>query len=208
MRKLAALLLALMMTASTALAEMNWPTLTTAGQEQLRDYVSRVNANLQSQGQGTVNSIFEFYETFATMGITASDNAEVPESVEMTFLIGADGVPSLQLRVSEAGRFASVAAACIQAVSPTVVTLETALTEANRYVQRTMNAPYTIFEDAVNPMRGLAPRLYYAYYPNQYSDGVDWRQVTLVFALPGSEDALPVVPAEPDAALDADYNEL
>lgn len=208
MRKLAALLLALMMTASTAFAEINWPRLNTAGQEQLRTYVARVNENLQSQGQAKVNSIFEFYETFATLGITAADGAEVPESVEMTFLIGADGVQSLQLRVSEAGQFAAVAAACIQATSPTAITLETAQAEASRYVQRTLSAPYTSFEDAVNPMQGVSPRLYYAYYPNQYSDGVDWRQVTLVFPLPGSEDAPLVAAPEPEAAQDADYNEL
>ena len=208
MRKLAALLLALMMTATTALAEMNWPKLTTAGQEQLRDYVARVNDDLTSLGQPTVNTIFEFYETFATMGITAQDNAEVPESIEMTFLLSAEGLMSLQLRVSDAGRFAAVTAACVQASSPTAITLETALTDANQYLQRTLENPYGAFADEVNPMQGTSPRVYFAYYPNQYADGVDWRQMTLIFPLPGSADAPLAVTPEPAAALDADGNEV
>ena len=208
MRKLAALLLALMMTATTALADMTWPKVTTAGQEQLRAYVTRVNDNLTVQGQPTVNAIFEFYETFVTMGVTAQDNAEVPESIEMTFLLSGDGLLTLQLRVSDPGRFAAITAACVQASSPTAIMLETALAEANQYLQRTLDDPYAAFEDEVNTMQGASPRVYYAYYPNQYADGVDWRQMTLVFPLPGSADAPLAVTPEPAAALDADGNEL
>ena len=208
MRKLAALLLALMMTATMALAEMSWPHLTTAGQEQLRDYIARVNDNLTGQGQPTVNAIFEFYETFVTMGVTAQDNAEVPESIEMTFLLSEEGMQTLQLRVSDASRFATVAAACVQASSPTAILLEDALVDANRYLQRTLDNPYAAFEDEVNTMQGAAPRVYYAYYPNQYADSVDWRQVTLVFPLPGSADAPLSVTPEPAAAPDADFNEV
>lgn len=208
MRKGMALLLLLMMLTGTALAEMNWPRLNTAGQEQLQSYILRVNENLTAQGQGTVNSIFEFYETFATMGITAVAGAEVPEDVEMTFLLDAQGPQVLQLRVSDAGRFAAIAAACIQASSPTAITLEAALGETSAYVQRTLDAPYTGFEDEVNTMQGYAPRIYFAYYPNQYADGVDWRQVTLIFPLPGSEDAPLAVTPEPEAGMAVDGNEV
>lgn len=208
MRKVTALLLTLMMITGTALAEMKWPRLKTAGQEQLRDYILRVNEDLTAQGQGNVNSIFEFYETFATMGVTAADNAEVPEQIEMTFLLNAEGVQTLQLRVSDAGRFAPMAAACVRASSPAAITLETALAEANAYVQRTLEAPYTTFADEVDTMQGVSPRLYFAYYPNQYADGVDWRQMTLIFPLPGSPDAPLAVTPEPAAALNADGNEV
>lgn len=208
MRKVTALLFTLMMITGTALAEIQWPKLGTAGQEQLRDYILRVNENLTAQGQGTVNSVFEFYETFATMGATATDNAEVPESVEMTFLLDAEGVQVLQLRVSDAGRFAPIAAACVQAASPTAITLEAALMEAGGYVRRTLEAPFTSFEDEVNTMQGVSPRVYFAYYPNQYADGVDWRQITLIFPLPGSADAPLAVTPEPAAGMAVDGNEL
>ena len=208
MRKLAAMLLLLMMICSTALAELSWPKLTTDGQEQLRTYVERVNANLESQGQPAINSIFELYETFATMGVTASDGADIPDGVELTFLMDASGMQQLQLRVSSTGQFAPFAAACIQACSPAAITLEAALAEATGYTQRTLDAPYTAFEDAVNAAQGASPRAYYAYYPNQYSDNVDWRQLTLVFPLPGSEDAPLAVTPEPAAIPDIDLNEL
>ena len=206
MRKLAALLLVLMMTAASALAEVNWPRLTTAGQEQLRAYVERVNGNLAALGQPGINSVFECYETFVTMGVTASDNAEIPESVEMTFLLNAEGMQTLELRVSDAGRFAAIAAACMQAISPAAVTLEAAMAEANRYLQWTLDAPETGFEDELNAMQGVSGRVYYAYFPNQY--GMNWRQMTLVFPLPGSEDAPLIVPPEPGEAPDADLNEV
>lgn len=208
MRKVTAFLLLLMMMTGTALAEIKWPTLKTAGQERLQGYILRVNENLATQGQGQVNTIFEFYETFATMGVTASAGAEVPEDVEMTFLLDAEGVQVLQLRVRDAGHFAPIAAACIQAASPTAITLEAALGEANGYVRRTVEAPYTAFEDEVNTMQGTAPRVYYAYYPNQYADGVDWRQLTLIFPLPGSEDAPLAVTPEPIPGMDVDGNEV
>ena len=208
MRKLAAMLLALMMITGNALAEIKWPRLTTPGQEQLQSYIARVNENLQSQGMGTVNSIFELYTTFVTMGITGMDNADVPEDVELTFQLSEEGVISLQLRVSDPGKFAAMAAACVQASSPGAITMDEALAEVNAYLQRTLEAPFTIFEDAVDMIQGLSPRLYYAYFPNQYSDKVDWRQITLIFPLPGSEDAPLAAAPEQEEARDIDNNEL
>ena len=34
-------------------------------------------------------------------------------------------------------------------------------------------------------MNGDVPRVYFAYYPNQYRDGVNWLQMTLVFPAAG-----------------------
>ena len=34
------------------------------------------------------------------------------------------------------------------------------------------------------------PYVYYAYYPNQYSDGVDWIQMTIIFPLSGYWDGI------------------
>ena len=37
-------------------------------------------------------------------------------------------------------------------------------------------------------LNGTEPYVYYAYYPNQYHDGVNWLQMTIVFPLEGSWD--------------------
>lgn len=186
MKRRIALLLVLMMTLSTALAELTWPAITTPGQEALKAYVELVNQNLSAQGQPTINSIFEFYSGFATMGVTAQDQAFMAEQVEMTFLLNGDSIKSLQLRVSDKSRFTAIASACLQAASPAASTLESVQAEPAQYVQQVLSAPYTAFEAEVVDVAGTVPRTYYAYYPNQYQDGVDWLQLTIVFALPGS----------------------
>jgi len=200
MKRFATLLLVLMMTLSCALAELSWPRAGTDGQKALQSYVEQVNLNLAAQGLPQVNSIFEYYETFATMGVTAQDNADVAEGVEMTFLMDASGLKRLQLRVSDMNRFAAVAAACIQAASPSAIALNDAQADPAQYVRRAQSAPYTLFEDEIVEQQGSSPRTYYAYYPDQYFDGVNWMQLTLIFPLPGSADAAIAVTPEPEAA--------
>lgn len=200
MKGFAALLLALMITLTSALAELPWPPAQSEGRKALQRYVEQVNLNLTAQGLPQVNSLFECYDAFATMGMTSADNAEVAEGVEMTFLMGDEGVKRLQLRVSDFSRFPRIAAACIQAASPSAITLEDALADPAKYVQRAQSAPYTLFEDEVVEQQGVTLRAYYAYYPDQYSDGVNWLQLTLIFPLPGSADAAIAVTPEPEAA--------
>lgn len=197
MKRLAALLLVLTMTLSAALAELPWPAPATGGQAALQDYIERVNANLTALGQPRVNSLFECYPAFATLGVTASDLSDVPEDVEMTFSLDAQGVTQLQLRVCDSGRFPALAAACIQACSPSAITLEEAMAAPTRYVQRSLDNPHAAFEDAVNTQPGATPRVYYAYYPNQYSDERNWLQLTLIFPLPGSPEVPVSLTPEP-----------
>lgn len=199
MKRVAILLLVLMMTLSCAMADLAWPVAETPGQMALQSYVEQVNLNLAAQGLAPVNSIFEHYTTFVTMGVTGTNHADVPEGVEMTFLVGEAGVTRLQLRVNDPSRFAAIAAACIQAASPTAISLQDASAEPALYVRRAQEAPYTPFEDEIVSEQGPTPRTYYAYYPDQYFDGVDWLQLTLIFPLPGSTDAAIVVTPLPEA---------
>lgn len=208
MKRFLTLLLVLMMTLTSALAELTWPQAQSDGQRALQSYVEQVNLNLTAQGLPQVNSIFEYYATFATMGVTQMANADVAEGVEMTFLMDGEGVKRLQLRVSDFSRFARIAGACIQAASPSAIALEEAQIDPAQYVQRVQKAPYTAFEDAVTEQQGTVLRAYYAYYPDQYSDGVDWLQLTLVFPLPGSADAAIVVTPEPEAARQDNDDEM
>ena len=102
-------------------------------------------------------------------------------------------------------RFALVAAACIHASSPNAISLGTASAIAGAYaavlrgdLQAELESPETAmthsFSEEVNETQGSQPRAYFAYYPNQYSDGRNWLQMTLVFARPGSAEAGVIVP--------------
>ncbi|MGN1020467.1 MAG: hypothetical protein ACI4O7_08825 [Aristaeellaceae bacterium] len=189
-KRLAALLLAVMLLPLSALADIVWPD-QTAGQLQLKEYVTRVNDNLTQLGQQPVNRLFECYSTFAVLGVTASEEAWGPEDVELTFTMSTDCLTVLQLRVSSLEKFAALAASCIQASCPEAMTLQDALSTPTLYMNQAISNPANSFEDQVDTLGGPSPRMYYAYYPNEYSDGVNWLQLTLVFALGGISSASP-----------------
>lgn len=195
-KRLAALLCVLMFLPALALAELSWPENATQGQLLLQGYVSRVNDNLAQLGRGTVNSIFECYPGLAVMGVTAADGADSPEGVEMTFTLYEDRINILQLRVNQPELFAALAGSCIQACSPTVTTLEDAQKEPANCAAKAQTEPGNSFEDEVVELNGPAPRVYYAYYPNQYQDGVNWLQMTLVFPQDQSGDVAVVTVTE------------
>lgn len=175
-----------------ASAEISLPE-DTGGQIALAQYVRRVNDNLVSAGERPVNSVFLSFETVVSMGITAEDGAEVPEQVEMTFQLYPDALNTLQLRASNPDVFAAVAAACIQAASPSS-TYEDARAGVLPYVNKVKSAPENSFEDTVIEQNGPAPRTYFAYYPNQYHDQVNWMQMTLIFPLLGYEAEIAATP--------------
>ena len=192
MKKLAALLLSLLMM-TTAWAEISWPAAPSAGQSALIAYVDAVNAILAQQDAGVINVQYELYSTFASLGM---DGADVPDTVEMYYLLGEAGLHSLTLRICDADKFERVATACLHASSPTAISLEDALELTASYanVMRNdlanagaQNAMTHSFEEEVNDLQGSQPRAYFAYYPNQYGDGKSWMQMTLIFAHPGSE---------------------
>ena len=193
MKKAAAILLCILLLASSALAEIAWPASLTSGQAALRHYVESVNLILTQADGGAIDMQYELYSTFASMGM---DGAEVPEMVEMYFLLGEDGMHSLTLRICDADRFELVAAACLHAASPAALPLAEAQTLTARYADvlrkdaasartKPEEAMTHSFEEEVNDLQGSQPRAYFAYYPNQYGDGRSWLQMTLIFARPG-----------------------
>ncbi len=195
MKKLAALLLCILMLTASALAEITWPATLSSGQAALRNYVETVNLVLTQNGDGIIDMQYELYSTFASMGM---DGADTPETVEMYFLLGEEGLHSLTLRICDADRFEKVAAACLHAASPSAIALEdaTSLTAGYANVLRKDSANAASnpeeamthsFEEEVNDLQGSQPRAYFAYYPNQYGDGKSWLQMTLIFARPGSQ---------------------
>ena len=114
---------------------------------------------------------------------------------------------TLIVRSSDPDRFAAVAAACIVAASPSTTTFTAELKGTTVYADKVKKAPTDSFADTVSDLNGTSVRTYYAYYPDQYQDGVSWLQMTLIFPLEGYEDAgIDVTPA-PDvtAAPDDEY---
>lgn len=211
MKKLAALLLCILMT-TAALAEIDWPPALTSGQAALRNYVDTVNISLAQSGAGVIDMQYELYSAFASMGM---DGAETPETVEMYFLLGEGGLHSLTLRMCDPDQFEKVAAACLSAAS-SAITPEDAqkITATYANVLRkdladklsSADAMTHSFEEEVNDLQASQPRAYFAYYPNQYGDGKHWLQMTLIFARPGSADApLGLAAATPAPDTDVEY---
>ena len=162
-----------------------WPE-KTEGQAALKRYVERANGFLQAQGELPINSIFEIYPSFAVFGITDQPDMLTPESVEITAKLFADTINSLEIRVSYVPRFPQIAAAFLRALDPEGMTMADALLIPTERAKRAMNHPETSWEDEVEEMNGENPHVYYAYYPNQYRDHVNWIQMTIVFPMGGA----------------------
>ncbi len=180
-------LLLVMALLNVAGAEIAWPD-STEGQRMLRRYVELADGFLVEYGEGRVNSLFEAYTGFAVFGITDQPDAEMPEGVEITARLYTDSINSVEIRVNDAARFPRVAAAYIRALTPDTVSKDEALKVPTRRARQALDQPGTSFEDNVESLNGTVPCLYYAYYPNQYADGVNWMQLTIIFPLPGCWD--------------------
>ncbi len=200
MKRVLALLLGLMLLTAAALAEILWPEELTTGQEQLRSYVTAVNETLSGTGGGAIDVLHLLTPRYASLGM---DGIELPDDpfaivdlpAEISIVFTDEGLYSVTLRMQDPDRFALVAAACIHAVSPAAVSLDSAAAIAGAYASVVRSAPNRSFEETVNDVQGAQPRAYFAYYPNQYQDQHNWLQMTLIFARPGSADAPVIVPA-------------
>ena len=186
------MLLTMLIPAGAAAAELNWKT-ETAGQQVLKLYVENANLALESHGEQPVNSLFEMYQGFAVMGITILDNAETPEGVEITARLFAESINSLEVRVSDVSRFPVIAAAFLQAMSPETMSWEDALKTPKERATKAAASPQNSYEEPMEDLNGTAPRVFYAYYPNQYQDGVNWMQMTIIFPLEGYWDGYGVI---------------
>ncbi len=193
----AAVLLALMLLPAAvfpACADPVWPEDTEA-QRLLKQYVEIADGYLQEQKERPINSLFEAYRSFEVFGITDQPDAEMPEGVEITAKLFVDSINSLEVRVSYIPRFPQIAAAFIRALNPEM-TMEEALAVPKRRAQKALDQPTSSFEDEVEELNGTVPYIYYAYYPNQYRDGVNWIQMTIVFPMAGYWDSGEVFTAE------------
>lgn len=199
MRRFLALLCCLLLVVPAAHAALNWPVLTTQGQQAAQAYIDQVNANLSSLGAANVNSLFECYPVIISMGVTAQDNAETPEGVELSLQLQTEGITSLTVRSIYPDTFAALAGSCVQAADPTR-TLEDTVAEAAEKAALAQQNPIDSFEDVMRETdwyQGDTLRVYYAYRPNEYSDGDNWLQAVLIFPFTGQPTAQPTI--EPTA---------
>ena len=176
-KRFLALLCCLLLAASVAQAAIDWPVLTTQGQQAAQTYIAQVNANLSSLGAANINSLFECYPVIMSLGITAQDNADTPEGVELSLQLQEEGMVSLTVRSIYPDSFGALAGSCVQAADPSR-TLEDVMGETDWY-------------------QGDTLRVYYAYRPDEYSDGNNWLQAVLIFPFTGLPTAQPTL--EPTA---------
>ena len=179
-RRFTALLLAALLLKGTgAGAELQWKQ-NTEGQRMLQDFVIRANDALLAFGEQEVNSLFEEYNSFAVFGITDQQDAEVPEGVELTCRMGEDTLYSLEVRVNQAERFPGIASAFLMATD-SALTMEAAIRDPLDRARKAMQHPENSFEEPVDDLNGTYTRVYYAYFPDEYHDGANWLQMTIIF---------------------------
>lgn len=160
----------------------------TEGQRILREYLTLVNEDLTALGVPPVNTVFECYTGLAELGVTQTDQSDTPEAVTLSFTMYNDSLNRLVLRCSDPTLFPAYAAACIHAASPSAISLADAADEPSRKASKATASASTSFEEPVSELNGNRSRAYYAYEPNPYRDGVNWLQLTLVFAVAGSAE--------------------
>lgn len=203
MKKLAALLLSLLMMTSAASAQISWPQEMNGGQQGLQSFVADANIALAAMNAGQIDMAYELYPTFASLGMNGREipdvfSGEPALPLEMYFTLTDAGLHMLQLRLSEPEQFAEIAAACLYAASPAHIGVEQALSVTQYYEDLVLkdiaafrndgdSSLRSSFEEPVETLQGVQPRAYFAYYPNQYGDNTDWVQMTLIFPRPGSE---------------------
>lgn len=219
-KRLCPLLLALMLTltSGSTLAELKlWDD--TPAQKALKTYISNVNSFLAENGEFELNHIFDQQDTVVELGITYTEEAYIPEGVDVTVYLYYGSINYLKLRVSDAARFPQIAGAFLQALNPRTMTKEEALKTPGQRAQAVVRNPFNSFEDKVEEemLNGTSPRTFYSYYPNQYHDGVNWIQLLIIFPMegfwdeengivtPGTETDAPYVDSDQDREYEGYY---
>lgn len=186
-RRVAAVIAALLLIPAVAMGGVEWKEETPA-LKILKTYTEKVNKLLMETGEHPINSLFSCFSSITVMGITEMDDAEIPEGVEITVELFYDTINSLQLRVNDPDRFPVIAAAILRALYGDSMTQEDAISIPQERAKKAKQDPASSFEEPVDAMNGNKPRVYYAYYPNQYQSGMNWMQMTLIFPLAGEWD--------------------
>lgn len=156
----------------------------TASHQQLSLYLNALNDSLERFGESPINSIFEQYSSFAVFGITDMPDSSIPENVEITVYMQNDRISKLILRVCDPDRFVNIAASVIAALSDSI-TEGDAKRKPESITAKVKQDPSASFEDPVTDLAGENACVYFAYFPNQYHDDINWLQMTVIFPITG-----------------------
>lgn len=175
-----------------------WPNDLTANEAALKTYIEKVNTALEGMHALPINSVFECYDTLASLGITAVSDSDTPESVQITVNMGR-GLEWMEVSSSSMDGFASLCAACIAVAAGDEEHASQYMADPKAYVARVNKNPTTSFEDHVLTARSEKVRTYWAYSPSAYGDSGSflsgfgdtsaWLTMTLTFPLQSEEDA-------------------
>ena len=179
-RGILCLILCLCLCVSEASA-LVWPQMPTANESRLIFYIDSVNLVLDQLKGDQINSVFECYDSFASLGVTAVSDADSCEQVEVIVQMSRGSIDYLQLEVSDFSNFATLCAALTSVAAGDSANARNYLKEPEAYVKRVQKSPQTSFEDTVIYDRGDQARTYYAYEPDAYGDGRNCLIMTLIF---------------------------
>jgi hypothetical protein len=178
--------------------DMAWKS-DTPGQLVLKAYIESVNTYLADEGEMTVNRIFEMYPSLAVLGITNHGDEEAPEGVEITVNLLEERIDRLQLRVSDdPERFSVIASCMIRALYGETISAEDALKTPEELAKKAVQSPFNSYQEPVDELSGRIPRFYYAYYPDQYHDGQNWLQMTVIFPMDTAWNGSEMIIGTPD----------
>ena len=211
---LMALLLLCSLMAGNAQA-LTWPAERTANEQALKTYIEKVNLALDRLKGEQVNSVFECYDTFASLGVTSVNDSDTPENVQITVSMGR-GLEWIEVSSSSMDGFANLCAAFIAVAAGDEENPSKYLADPKAYVTRVSKNPSTSFEDHILYARSEKARTYFAYSPSAYADSGSylsgfgdssaWLTMTLIFPLQAETDAgvevTPVPPKEQEVIRD------
>ena len=191
-KRIAALLLVLILAAGSSLADLKLKDNTPA-QKMLQTYIGNVNTFLAENGEMELNRIFDQQNTVVELGITYSEEDFEPDVVADIYL-RYDSIYYLVLRVNNADRFPAIAGAFIRALNPRSMTREESMKKPMECAREALSAPQDSFSDhefdlytekEQEILNGEKPQTFYAYYPNQYHNQENWLQLMIIFPLEG-----------------------
>ena len=180
----------------TGAVALVFPSQLTDNERALMRYIDAVNEALDLLGAERINSVFECYDSFASLGVTAVADADQPEDVEITVYMDR-GLEWMELSTCNLNVFPSLCAACLAVAGGDGDHVRSYLSDPQAYANRAKKNPSTSFSDTVYYERSTQARAYFAYSPNvygdsgsflsAYGDGKTWLTMTLVFPLDMSE---------------------